>query len=106
MSKAKSAEEVRNELLAAIRRTAAGWAAVPDKTPAERCDGLAFSLLTIFDGETLGLPAFDISPAPHEDDKQYHIDLGEDWYEAGMVINDCPLHELYYADETRRKEPE
>lgn len=94
--RAKTAEEAREEFLNYIREIARYWAELPGKSAQERCDGLAFSILNIFDGTTMGLPAMDISLAPHEDDKEYHRNNGDNWYQPGMVINDCMLHEMYY----------
>ena len=64
--------------------------------PLEKCNGLAFSILNIFDGTSIELPAMDIVLRPHEDDKEYLRGEGMDWFEDGMVINDCYLHELFY----------
>ena len=94
MSKAKSAEQVRNELISQIKLLSSYWANLEGKTDRERCDGVAFSILNIFDG-TSSLPAFDLLVSPHEDDKQFNIDEGEDYYEPKMMINDCILHELF-----------
>jgi hypothetical protein len=95
--RAKTAEEVKKELLDYIHNTVEYWAKQPDKTPQEKCDGLAFSILAIFDGVAIGLPALDIALAPHPSDKQYYIDNNENWYEPGMVINNCMLHEEWFA---------
>lgn len=95
MSRAKTAEEVRREFLLHIHSLVEYWAELPNKTPLERCDGLAFSILNIFDGTTMGLPAMDISLSPHPDDKAYNQESGDNWYDSGMVINDCMLHELF-----------
>jgi hypothetical protein len=101
MSRAYTAEEVREQLLAHIRHLARYWATIPDRqTPLERCEGLAFSILNIFDG-TSSLPAFDIVLSPHPDDKAFHQSEGENWYEPGMMINDCMLHELFYAEDEK-----
>jgi len=103
MSRAYTEEEVRDEFLAHIRYLARYWATTPDRqTPLERCQGLAFSILNIFDG-TSGLPAFDIVLSPHPDDKAFHQSEGENWYDPGMMINDCMLHELFYAEDAIAK---
>jgi len=95
--RAKTAEEARKAFLDTVHAIAHYWATVPDQTPRERCDGLAFSILGVLDGVNPGLPAVDIVLQPHPDDKEYCIEEGEDWYEPGMVINgDCYLHDLYY----------
>jgi hypothetical protein len=95
-SRAKTEKEVRKEFLATIHECANYWANLPDKTSQERCDGLAFSVLNIFDGTTVGLPAMNISLSPHPDDMLFSQDNGENWYEPEMIINDCYLHEEYY----------
>ena len=102
MSKAKTAEDLRVEVIDHIRRIAAYWSEHPEpKTVRERCDGLAFSILNIFDGTT-DLPAFDIVARPHPDDKEYDQSNGDDWIEDGTVINDgCMLHEIYYSNHPR-----
>lgn len=99
MTKMKSAEDVREDFLDTIREIALFWASLPEKTDIEKCKGTAFSILNIFDGTHGYLPAMDIVLSPHESDKDYNISQGEDWYEKGMVINDCMLHELFYKSE-------
>lgn len=94
-ARAKTVAEVRQEFLEHIRGLSEYWATLPDKTPQERCDGLAFSILNIFDGTTIELPAMDIHLAPHPDDKEFNRENGSNWYEPGMIINDCMLHELW-----------
>ena len=96
MSRAKTAEEVRAEFIAILKTYAAYWASLPDKSPYERCDGMAFSMLALLDGSAMGFPAVDISLSPHPDDKAYCQTNGKNWHEHGMVINDCQLHELFY----------
>lgn len=96
MSKAKTVEEVRTEFLEQVKVISGYWANLPDKTDKERCEGVAFSILNIIDGSSC-LPAFDLLVSPHEDDKQFHIDEGEDYYEPKMMINDCMLHDEFCA---------
>ena len=95
MSREKTKEEVRQEFIDMVKARTHYWAtAKGDMTVQERCEGVAFSLMNIFDG-TSGLPAFDIVVRPHPADKQFHIDEGDDYYPDGMVINDdCYLHNL------------
>ena len=93
--RAYTTEEVRELFLKQVRESAHYWASLPGKTPQERCDGLAFTILNIIDGSTLPLPAFDLIPSPHPTDYQYHREHGENWFEQ-EVINDCQLHEYYY----------
>lgn len=95
--RAKTIEEVRGEFIAQLRQIARYWATLEGvHTIQERCDGVIFSALNIFDGTSAGLPAMDIALSPHESDKEFCQNEGENWYERGMVINDCRLHDLYY----------
>jgi|TARA_Y100000310_G_scaffold54727_1_gene50147 hypothetical protein len=80
--------------LAQLKRHAKYWADQEDITCRERCDGVIFSILNIFDGTTM-LPAMDIVLRPHPDDKAHCQSEGLNWYEDGMIINsDCMLHEI------------
>lgn len=97
MSKAKTKEEVRKEFLDQIHWLVRFWATDKDEmTILERCDGVAFSILTIIDGSSMMLPAFNLSTCPNPEDKQFHIQEGSDYYENGMIINDdVMLHDEY-----------
>ncbi len=94
MSKAKTEEEVRGAFIGQIKVLTSYWANLPDIPDKERCDGVAFGILNIIDGCS-SLPAFDLLVMPHDEDKQYCIDNDEDYFEKGMMINDCMLHELF-----------
>ena len=96
--RARTEEEVRTLFLDIFRHQAKHWASIPKLTPLQRCNGLAFSILNIFDGTTLGFPGMDLTLTPHEDDMEYHKSEGENYFEPGMRINDCMLHELYYKE--------
>ncbi len=94
--RAFTAEEVRQEFLDEIRGLAAYWETCPSLGGLKgRLEGLAFSILNIFDG-TSNFPAVDLVLKPHPDDKEFHRAEGEDWYEPGMMFNDCHLHEMFY----------
>lgn len=99
MSRAYTKQEARTQVLEQIRHIAQYWANLPDKTPLQRTEGMAHTMLGIFDGVGC-LPAFDIVIRPHEDDKQFYIDEDEDYFEDGMVINDdCRLGYLLFNPE-------
>lgn len=91
---AHTKEQARDELLSYVRNYCAYWAR-EGKSPKDMCEGLAFSILNIFDGTAGMLPAFDIVCRPHPDDNGHP-------FVDGMVINDdCQLHELFVqADAT------
>lgn len=97
MSKPISKEQLRENLLKQVRMYAHTWASYPDKTPQERCDGVAFSILALLDGSDIELPTFDLVARPHPDDKAYQQKRREDWVVDGQVINDdVHLHDMYY----------
>lgn len=97
-SRAFTQEEVRDKFLSKVKSIAAYWAKLPDQTVSEKCDGVAFSILSTLDGCSMDFPACDISLAPHQDDKAYMIERNENYFEPGMVINRDALHELYFKD--------
>lgn len=105
--RAKTAEEMRNAFLQQIAGLARYWASLPNKTKAEAVDGVVFSILVLLDGGSGGMPAHNVIPAPHPEDKDFHISEGENWVPAGVVINECQLHELWCASHTilRKREP-
>lgn len=96
MSRAYTEEEVRDMFLDHVRNLVSYWEREQRApTAREKLEGLAFSIMNIFDGST-DLPAFDIVADPHEDDKEFHIEEGNNWFEPGTIINDCMLHELIF----------
>ena len=94
--RAKTVEEARKAFLTQAHIYADYWAKFPDLTPQDRCNGVVFSILNIFDGTVPGLPAMDITLRPHSDDEEYCKLEGSNWWQDGMVFNECHLHELYY----------
>jgi hypothetical protein len=107
-ARAYTAEEVRDFVLGHIGDLVHYWDRVPDRdeitgrehTQYDRLHGLAFSILNIFDGTTMALPAFTITADPHPDDKQYRIDEGSNWFEPGTDITDgVMLHEAFCSSD-------
>lgn len=101
---AYTAEEARKTFLDILRAKARYWATIPVEDEDDRlyrCEGLIHSILSIIDGVS-DFPAFDLVLRPHPDDKAFHIDEGDRWYEDGTTINgDVYLHELFFG----RKSP-
>lgn len=94
--RAYTAEEVQEMLLDKFKHLAEYWATVDGPTSVkDRCEGLVFSILNVFDGNSADLPAFDIIPSPHESDKEYRIENGKNYFEP-VVVNNCQLHEMFY----------
>ena len=95
ISRPYTKKEVREKFLKQIRCIVDYWASQDDHSVKDCCDGVAFSILNIFDGTSGGLPAFDIIPSPHPDDKAFSQEEGENWFEPIVINDDCMLHELY-----------
>jgi hypothetical protein len=101
MSREKTEEEVRNEFLNHIRHLVKYWNTIDDRPSEEKLNGLAFSILAALDGGAGGLCGFIVAPNTHEDDKQYHIDEGRNYYPENHNSDvKCDiagsLHEFYY----------
>lgn len=101
--RAYTSEEERKKFLDHICGMISYWNSegrsnVPkDLSSRERLEGLVHSILVMIDGGSGGMPAFDISPAPHPDDKEFNKKQGCNWYEPGEIMNDCQLHDQYNA---------
>ena len=98
--RAKTPDELRDELLEHMHQLARYWASVPEaKTLLERIEGALFSTLSMLDGCSINITSFDLVARPHPEDKQFHIDRGENWIEEGTAIS-CSLHEHWHTKET------
>ena len=73
------------------------------QTPLDRCNGLAFSILSLIDGSTLSMPAIDLVPSPCHEDKEYAISEGENWWEGLPINGDVMLHELWHSKYERKR---
>lgn len=101
--RAYTAEEVHERLLAHARTMALYWATLPDRDPAtghplsirDRCEGVAFSLLVMLDGDSMVLPRVRLALDPHPEDQEFLKGEGENWFEPGQEI-EGPFHEFFY----------
>lgn len=101
-------EEVQDKFLDHIRSLVNYWAQdhiVPDYNVKSKLNGLAFSILSTLDGCS-SLPGFLLIPSPHESDKEYLKEIGENWYKPISEITNIKeaclpgmLHELFYRKE-------
>jgi hypothetical protein len=81
------------------------WATVDgEKSVQDRIEGAMFSTLAMLDGSSIDLPGFDLVACPHEEDKQFHIDNGENWIEPETRISDA-LHEHWYGKDLPGVDP-
>lgn len=101
-SRAYSEEEIRDQVIAHIHMIVDYWEKVEplrSRRDAEtelhaRLSGIAFSILTMLDGEAASLPGFAVMAVPHPDDKKFHKENGENWYPKNVDIGGA-LHEYY-----------
>lgn len=101
--RAYTPEELRGQVLDHIRLMVQYWADLPGLDNVARCDGVAFSILTMLDGSS-ELPVFDLVARSSDEDKQYHVEQGQNWVADGTTINeDCMLHESYYSPEREQR---
>lgn len=101
---AYSKDEAIDVLLKQMAGMAHYWANVPDdsslgcqpKTPLDRINGFAFSMLSLIDGSNMGFPAFNLVPAISADDIEFHKAEGERYFAPDEPINDeTALHEVW-----------
>lgn len=95
----KTEDEVRQEFLEAIWSRINYWKN-SDTYEVDKYEGLAFSILSLLDGESCDLPGFIVAPLPSSEDKEYYIDNGENYYPENHNSNvKCDiaggLHELF-----------
>jgi hypothetical protein len=103
MSRAYTKEESRKIVLDHIRALVRYWDSLPDKPSKEKLEGLAFSILTMIDGDSM-LPSMDIVLRPNPADQAFHKGHGENWFKDCLILNDdCALHEFFHERATPRE---
>jgi len=99
--RAWTADETAERLVEKMVHMGQYWATNPNcGTMEERVSGAMFSALSNLDGGSLDLPAFDLIPTPHEDDKEWHIERGENYYDPDALIS-VSLHDRYHPAKRR-----
>ena len=97
--RAFTADELREQVLDHVRIMVQYWANQPGLDVVSRCDGVAFSILTMIDGSS-SVPPLSLVAMSSDEDKEYSVENGENWVENGTVLNDdVMLHECYYSEE-------
>ena len=105
VSRAWTPEETKDALLSWMVNNAEYWATVENKTKREALHGAMFSVCSMFDGCSISMPAFDLHPAPAPEDKQYHMDLGMNYFDPiTSAVTGFALHEEYYIFELEFQE--
>lgn len=103
-------DEARDKILEHIRRIAEYWATLPPDNPSnkvfnappltirDRCDGVAFSILSMLDGVSAAMPGMILKLDPHPEDADFLRSEGARWFEPGMEIEGS-LHDRFYKSE-------
>lgn len=100
MSRAYTKEETKAKILKHMKGLATYWGQIdkPADCCQERLNGLVFSILVMFDGGSMGLPAMDIVMRPHAEDEEFNKEQGTNWFEDGLAVNDdTQLHDEFTA---------
>ncbi len=85
--RAYTKEEIEDMLYAHMATIAHYWANESRQPAAiDKCMGVVHSILAMIGGRTLPLPAFDLLASAHEEDKEYHISKGENWFPDDVRI--------------------
>jgi hypothetical protein len=93
MSRAMTKEEMLKKFLDQIETYVEYWGR-GEESKEKALEGLAFSILNIFDG-TSPLPAFDIVVCPHPTDKEYCEEIEENYWVPEVINKDIYLHHMW-----------
>lgn len=86
MAKQYTADEIRQQMVEHIDRMVTYWAELPGLSTEDRCDGVAFSVLTMLDGAGALPPMLMSVCSPSAADE----------YPDGLIVNaDVDLHDAY-----------
>lgn len=80
MSREYTTDEVRSKFLEHIRLMIDYWDNLPEKSPKEKLEGLAFSICVTLDGGSANLPGFIVSPVSSKEDVVFYKGNGENYY--------------------------
>ncbi len=65
-----------------------------DKSLKGKMEGCVFSILALIDGSNVSIPAMTLAMNSHPEDKLYHQEQGENWFEDGTEITgNVELHD-------------
>lgn len=94
-------EEVVRQLVESFAKDAHYWSTVKLEkgrdNVAYRCDGVAFSILSMLDGCDIGMPGFLLSVNSDEEDAEWRIKRGINYYNPDEFVNSREMmHDLYH----------
>ncbi len=103
--RAYTEKEVCDIFLNHLATLAHYWATVNNTdgseiTTLDRCNGLIHSILSHMAGNGPTLPPIDLVLRPHDDDKDFHLGEGENYFEPHMVI-DTSMHHAWHKYERK-----
>lgn len=84
--RAKTTAEARAEFLQHVANIVEYWLKV-DGTERWRMEGAIHSLLVTLDGDSATMPAFIVAPNPHQNDREYHVKRGENYFPENFLIS-------------------
>lgn len=95
MSRQYTRDEVREKFLKTVASYVKYWENESRAvTTREKLEGLAFGILVILDGGCPNVPGFLVVPDPHEEDKDYLIGEGEDYFPVSKSIKDVRANDI------------
>jgi len=84
--RAKTAIEVRAEFLQRLSDIVDHWLKA-EGSERWRMEGAIHSILVTLEGNSGTMPGFIVAPKPHPDDREYHINRGENYFPESSLIN-------------------
>lgn len=98
MSREITNEEARELFLAHVRDIVDYWRNCSNTSIEAATNGVAFSILSLLDGESGMMPAYEVIPSPHPDDRKFRGSEGEDYYPEPSLENNIAgqLHERFF----------
>jgi hypothetical protein len=70
------------------------WAEAPNKTPLERTQGVVSSTLSMLAGSSVGVPGARLILSVADEDREYNLERGENFYVPGMEIDPYDINNV------------
>ena len=94
-------EEVIDQFLKKCVSIADYWGNLPNTSQKDAAEGAVFGMLAMMDG-CGDFPAVDLVIETHDDDKDYAISKGENYYNNTVIST--TLHELFFGVQEKMRE--